>query len=128
MTLTDAEPDLPRTQDPAISAPAIEVSDLPGPLSRDDDEDSSPRPQDLYLAEHTSCSNHGLTTLGQESTALTHQGLLDGNPTTCKDPPGSANLTGSTSKGHPVTANLSDTNRQGPLGSANLSQSQITSF
>ena len=41
-----AEPNLPQTQDPANFAHAIEC-DLPGPMSRDDDEDSSPLVQDL---------------------------------------------------------------------------------
>ena len=100
-----AEPDLLRTPDSALSASA-DSCDLPGPLSRDDDEDSSPRAQDLDLAEHTSCSTRDLTTIGQESIALTHQGLEIGNPTSCKDPPGSASS--------------SSINRQGPLGSANL--------
>ena len=99
-----AEPVLLRTPDSALSASA-DSCDLPGPLSRDDDEDSSPRTQDLDLAEHTSCSTRDLTTLGQESTALTHQGLLIGSPTR-KDAQASANLTGTTCKGHPVIANL----------------------
>ena len=45
-----AEPNLPRTPDPATSAYANEC-DLPEPMSRDDDEDSSPPIQDLDLAE-----------------------------------------------------------------------------
>ena len=46
-----AEPDLPQTPDLPLSANANECN-LPGPLSRDDDEDSSPRTQDMDLAKH----------------------------------------------------------------------------
>ena len=45
-----AEPVLLRTPDSALSASADSCA-LPGPLSRDDDEDSSPRTQDLDLAD-----------------------------------------------------------------------------
>ena len=99
MTQSDAEPDLPRTQNASASS---KVSDLPGPLSRDDDEDSSPRSKDLDLAEHTSCSTRDLTTLGQESTALTHSGFqvltlvgksqLTGSTESCQSPPKNAHL------------------------------------
>ena len=64
-TQSVVEPDLPRTPDPALSTPAIGC-DLPGPMSRDDDEDSSPFVFALDLAEHTRCSNYDMTTFGHE--------------------------------------------------------------
>ena len=50
--------------------------DLPGPLSRDDDEDSSPLIQDLDLANHVTCSTRDMTTFGHEANAFTHSGFL----------------------------------------------------
>ena len=46
-----AEPDLPRTLDSAHSSNAKKYG-LPGPLSQDNDEDSSPFVQDWDLADH----------------------------------------------------------------------------
>ena len=66
-----AEPALPRTPDPATSANAFECGS-PGPLSRDDDEDSSPIVLDLDLADHVPCSNCDMTTSGHENPTLTH--------------------------------------------------------
>ena len=92
-TQSEADPDLLRKPDPATFANGNKVSDLPGPLSWDDDEDSSPRTQELDLAEHSSCSTSDLTTLGQESTTLTHTGFrmltlvdcqLTGNTESCQ--------------------------------------------
>ena len=68
-TQSGAEPNLPRTPDPANSVPANEC-DLPGPMSRDDDEDSSPLAQDLDLAKHVSCSTRDMTTFGHLHTKL----------------------------------------------------------
>ena len=59
-TQSVAEPNLPRTPDPTTSANVNEC-DLPGPMSWDDDEDSSPLTQDLDLAKHIlfdSCHDH----------------------------------------------------------------------
>ena len=70
-TQSVAEPDLPRTPDPAHSVYANEC-DLSGPVSRDDDEDSSPFIQDLDLANHVPCSNYDMT--GHDDDALTHNG------------------------------------------------------
>ena len=70
-TQSVAEPDLPRTPDPATSAHAQE-RDLPGPLSRDDDEDSSPLIQDLDLADYVPCSTRDMTTSGHDNPTLTH--------------------------------------------------------
>ena len=79
-TTPSADPVLLRTQNPANSANANEC-DLPGPQSRDDDEDSSPFVQDLDLEDSVSCSNHEMTTCGHRNNTLTHSGLLFGNPT-----------------------------------------------
>ena len=88
-----------RTQD--FSATANKVCDLPGPMSRGDDEDFSPLTQDLDLAKHIPCSIRDLTTEGQEENSLTHQGSLFGDPTQ-KDPLGSANITDSNRKVTPI--------------------------
>ena len=45
---------------------------MPGPLSRDDDEDSSPLIQDLDPADHVPCSTRDMTTSGHEDPTLTH--------------------------------------------------------
>ena len=74
-TQSVAEPDLPRTPDSALSTPVIGC-DLPGPMSRDDDEDSSPFVFALDLAEHTRCSNYDMTTFGHEEATLTHNWWL----------------------------------------------------
>ena len=66
-TTPSADPVLLRTQFPANSANANE-GDLPGPQSRDDDEDSSPFVQDLDLEDSTSCSNRETTTRGHPNT------------------------------------------------------------
>ena len=58
-----ADPGLPRTHEPIVtprSAAQCSINgserNLPGPLSLDDDEDSSPLIQDLDLADHVPCS------------------------------------------------------------------------
>ena len=66
-------PDLHRTPDsrPSKFRHAKECG-LPGPMSRDDDEDSSPLTQDLDLAQHIPCSTRDLATEGHlSSTPLT---------------------------------------------------------
>ena len=62
-TQSFVEPDLLRTPDPATSAYANEC-ELPGPMSRDDEEDSSPLVQDLDLGQHIPCSTCDMTTSG----------------------------------------------------------------
>ena len=47
-----------------------------GPLSWDDDEDSSPFVQDLDLGDHDPCSNYDMTTFGYDNDALTHDKFL----------------------------------------------------
>ena len=78
-----ADPGLRRTDEPIVmprsAAPcSIDGSecDLPGPLSRDDDEDSSPLIQDLDLADHVPCSNRDMTTFGHDESTLTQSGFL----------------------------------------------------
>ena len=74
-----ADPGLPRITQ-SIAAPIFAAQctingsecDLPGPLSRDDDEDSSSLVQDLDLAEHTQCSNYDMTTSGLDDAILPH--------------------------------------------------------
>ena len=63
-----ADPILPRITVPIVTttsaAPCSTIGhgcDLPGPQSRDDDEDSSPFVQELDRAEHTQCSNYHST-------------------------------------------------------------------
>ena len=114
-TTLSADPVLLRTQFPALSANANEC-DLPGPLSRDDDEDSSPLVQDLDLEDNTSCSKRDVTTYGQTNNTLTHSGSLFGNPTSGvtpaspiterKDPHGSAKLTATSQKSVQQNAKL----------------------
>lgn len=58
---SDAETILPRTQ---ITSAHAKEYDLPGPKSRDDDEDSSLNVRVLDRASHVLCSNFGMTTLG----------------------------------------------------------------
>ena len=65
-----AEPDLPRT------TTVTREYDLPGPLSRDDDEDSSPLILDSDLADHVPCSTRDMTTSGHENPTLTQSGFL----------------------------------------------------
>ena len=79
-----AEPGLPQTPDLALSANPNEC-DLPGPLSRDDDEDSSPRTQDMDLAKHIPCSTPGMTSFGREHNSLTYSGFLMGPPVVVSD-------------------------------------------
>ena len=62
-----AEPALPRTDEPMftpISAAQCTINgsecDLPGPVSRYDDEDSSPLVQNLDLAQHIPCSTRDM--------------------------------------------------------------------
>ena len=78
-----AEPNLPRTEEPILTPKSAVLCtingsecDLPGLMSRDDDEDSSPLVQDLDLAEHIPCSTHDTTTSGHGSNTLTHSGIL----------------------------------------------------
>ena len=104
-----------QTQNPANSANANEC-DLPGPRSRDDDEDSSPIVQDLDLEDNTSCSNREMATFGQTNNSLTHSGSLFGDPTggvtpaspitERKDPHGSAKLTAISQKSVAQNAKL----------------------
>ena len=86
---------------------------MPGPLSRDDDEDPSPFVQDLDSEDNSTCSNRAMTTFGHPNTnnTLTHSGSVFGNPTNKvtpaspvterKDPHGSAKLT-TTSRKSPL--------------------------
>ena len=96
-----AEPDLPRTQAPANSDHAKEC-DLPGPLSRDDDEDSSPLIKDLDLADHIPCSTRDMTTSGHDESTLTHSlgASALGSETTISE---NANLTDSNRKVTPAS-------------------------
>ena len=91
-----AEPDLPR-----ISAHAQERG-LPGPLSRDDEEDSSPLIQDLDLADHVPCSTRDMTTFGHDDATLTHSlgASAHGSETTISE---NANLTDSDRKVTPAS-------------------------
>ena len=76
--LSVADPGLPRIDEP-ITMPRRDGSerDLPGPPSRDDDEDSSPLIKDLDLTDHIPCSNRDMTTSGHYDydATLTHEGL-----------------------------------------------------
>ena len=84
---TVADPDLPRTHEPIVmprSAAQCSINgsecDLPGPLSRDDDEDSSPIVQDLDSADHVPCSTRDMTTSGHDYPTLTQSGFLMATP------------------------------------------------
>ena len=81
-TQSVADPGLPQTDEPTVtpmSAALCQINssecDLPGPSSRDDDEDSLPLTQDLDLAKHIPCSNYDMTTFGHEKQTFTHSGF-----------------------------------------------------
>ena len=99
-TRSAAEPDLPRTP-----SDHVKERDLPGPLSRDDDEDSSPYVQDLDSADHVPCSSSTMTTSGHNDKTLTHSLGASAHGSEFPIAP-NANLTGSDRKVTPVSPEL----------------------
>ena len=106
-----AEPDLPRITAPVVTttsaAPCSTIghgSDLPGPLSQDDDEDSSPLIQELDRAEHTQCSSNYLTLT--HSLGASAHGSEKSPRVTPASPPANAKLTNSTEEREEENAKL----------------------
>ena len=111
-----AEPDLPRITEPVVTtisaAPCSTIghgSDLPGPQSQDDDEDSSPIVQELNRAEHTQCSSYHYTlTHSLVASALGSEKPLQVTPTS---PAQNTNLSGNTGKEEHENAKLTSATR-----------------